>query len=143
MNKKHLDDEKLFLILLGEEDDRTRSHLASCPACGEELASWQRMQEAAARWRPSWWRRWWLRQGVLWRLRPRRLWPAAIPLGALAALVVALVLFPQPSQQPIDVEAVLAEVDATLASDPLAAFAEENLVAILVPEGSSGEGSNS
>lgn len=143
MNKGHVDDEKLLLLLLGEEDEQTRSHLASCPLCRKELASWQRMQEAGARWQPSWWHRWWLRQGVLWRLRPHKLWPVAVPVGALAALVVALVLFPRPSQHSMDVEAVLAEVDATLASDPLAAFAEEDLVGILVPEHLSGEGSNS
>lgn len=141
MNKGHFDDEKLVSLLLGEEDETTRSHLASCPSCREELACWRRMQEAGQRWRPSWWRRWWLRQGVLWRFRPNWLQLVAVPLGALV-VVMALALFPHPSQKPLDVEAVLMEIDATLASDPLTAFAEESLVTMIVPEESSGEGRN-
>lgn len=137
MTTPHLTDGELDALLAGEPLAGERAvHARDCAACarrhdaflaavhgagsraGSEEAAGRAVAAALSRWRrdaPSWW----------WSL------PAA------AALVVAAGLgtWLQPvSPPPLDQGAVLAEVDALLAQDPVALVAAEDLLDLLTEE---------
>lgn len=141
MSDTHLDDRQVTALLLGEEEPGVREHLARCPKCQKELASWRRLEEEAGHWQPSGVRRFWVRQKVLLRVFPALWWRAALPLAAAA--LAAVVLVPTRAQRLPDVDAVLQRVDATLAADPLFAVADAEVVRWVVPDGDSGERSQS
>ncbi|HVN76837.1 MAG TPA: hypothetical protein VMT19_11005 [Thermoanaerobaculaceae bacterium] len=148
MTIKHLTDDELDLVLIGEElSAEAAEHLSSCVACrrrrdgflaavGETLdddpdeATRARVRDAAlAAWGGSRRNHHWVR------------WVAA----AAAAVVLALLplvkseLAPRPR---INTDAVLTEVDDVLSRDPLAAAAPEEVVEAVAPAPETGgEGS--
>lgn len=133
MSTRHLSDDELDRLLIGEElAPEQTEHVNGCLSCrrrrdavvatiedaaagdpGDEAR--ERLREAAlSAWgRPAWrFHRWWL--------------------AAAAALLVALLLpLTHRSRQPqvaFDPEAVMQEVDAILARDPLTVLASEEVV---------------
>lgn len=141
MSGTHLDERQLLALVLGEDDGGARAHLASCQLCREEMASWRRMQAEAGRWQPGVLRRLWVRERVMLRRAPALWWRLALPLAA--AVLAVVVSFPRRGQEPADVDAVLEQVDATLAADPLSAVADVEVVSVVIPEVASGERSES
>ncbi|MCS7182159.1 MAG: hypothetical protein NZ869_03530 [Thermoanaerobaculum sp.] len=139
MRDQHLTSEEVLAVLLGEEDASTRSHWEACSLCKSELASWKQLQGEARHWKPHFLRRRLVLLRALVRARPAYLWRWALPL-ATAAGVLAMALWNGGGSGPApDVDAVLEEVELTLASDPLAALADAQVVTVVVPEVSSGE----
>ncbi|KDA53452.1 hypothetical protein EG19_05655 [Thermoanaerobaculum aquaticum] len=65
-----------------------------------------------------------------------------MPLAAAAVVVVAVGLGVRSGEREKDVDAVLEEVNVTLAADPLAAVADGQVVQVVVPEITSGDSSS-
>lgn len=150
MNIRHLEDRELDAVLAGEAlPAAVAEHLAGCIACRRRRDTFLDAVAGAAgeepdsaarnRIRAAVLAQWPVGQGVnLWR---------RYALGLAAAIVLAILPLLVRHQAPavaINADAVLSEVDETLARDPLAAFASEAMVNELVPAGhDSSEGSRS
>lgn len=137
MNTGHLRDEQLLSLLCGEADGELKEHVAACQVCQRELAAWQKLTHQAATWKPNAFQRFWVRQKVWLRLFPALFWRLALP---VAAAVVAVVLLVRPVPPAAgNVDAVLEEVDSTLASDPLAVVEDAQVLSVVLPEQTTGE----
>ena len=141
MSTPHLTSEELDLVLLGEGLAADRAmHLGECLPCRrrrDEIAAaiaGGRLpdpdEETLAR----------VRGAALTELGHRRgharWWLAAAAALLLTALLVVF-LAPRPRPAAIDTDAILLEVDEVLARDPLTAFADEDVVEVVVADGAS------
>ncbi len=138
MSTQHLTDEELDRLLAGERPDAEREeHLLSCLMCRRrrdaflhavsvarfadaDEAARERVREAAlTAWsgRRREWRRWWIAAAAV----------------LLLALLLPLTHRLGTRQVAVNPDAVLQEVDAVLARDPLAAMASEDVVETVVP----------
>ena len=140
---EHLRDEELDLALAGEAlPAETAEHLASCVVCRRRRDGFLAAVEAAGA-EPDEATRHRVREGALaaWGGSSRRHWLR----WAAAAAVVVLALLPLLRRAPapkLNPDAVLVQVDAVLARDPLAAVAPEDVVNTVAPiPATGGEGS--
>ncbi len=143
MTIEHLRDEELDLALAGETlPAEAAQHLASCVACRRRRDAFLAAVEAAGA-EPAEATRRRVREGALaaWGGSSRRHWLR----WAAAAAVVVLALLPLLRRAPapkLNPDAVLVQVDAILAQDPLAAVAPEDVVNTVAPiPATGGEGS--
>ena len=143
MTIEHLRDEELDLALAGETlPAEAVGHLASCVACRRRRDAFLAAVEAAGA-EPAEATRRRVREGALaaWGGSSRRHWLR----WAAAAAVVVLALLPLLRRAPapkLNPDAVLVQVDAILAQDPLAAVAPEDVVNTVAPiPATNGEGS--
>ena len=147
MTMKHLRDDELDRALAGETlPAAAAEHLASCLVCRRrrdaflaaaagargadpDEATRRRVREAAlASWGGRSHRRHWVR------------WAAAA--AAVVALAILPLLHGHTAAPKLNTDAVLAEVNAVLAQDPLSAVASEDVVNTVVPAPvEAGEGS--
>jgi ferric-dicitrate binding protein FerR (iron transport regulator) len=139
MNGKHLSEEEWGVLLAEEGEPSSHQHLASCAACQEKLRAWQGALGQLTRWQPDPRLQAQVRAKALQRAFRRPSWALWLPLAAAAAVGAVLLWVPSTPPPAGDVDAILQEVDATLARDPLTALAEAPVVGIVVPEESSGE----
>ncbi len=150
MRTEHLSGDELDLLLVGEEvAAATAEHARACLMCRRRVEELRRAMTAPRDLDPSPAARRRVREAALaaWgapqpRRRPVWWWAAA------AALVVALSLpllrFGGAGRSEVDAAAVLAEVDAVLAADPVsAAFSSELVTALAVEIAGNGAGSTS
>ncbi len=149
MSIQHLADDELDLVLCGEPLPAEReAHLHDCIACRRRRDAFLAVVADARAEDPDETTRARVREAALaaWQGRPVVhwwRWAAAAAAVAVLALLPLLRSHTVPTQT-INTEAVMAEVDAALARDPLAAFASEDVVDEIAPVGeSTGEGSNS
>ncbi|HPW54224.1 MAG: hypothetical protein KA072_00620 [Thermoanaerobaculaceae bacterium] len=149
MSVRHLADDELDLVLGGEPLAAEReAHLRDCIVCRRRRDAFLGVVAEARAEDPDEATRARVREAALaaWQSRPVVhwwRWAAAAVAVAVLGLVPLLHNRTVPLQI-IDTEAVMAEVDAALARDPLAAFASEDVVDEIVPVGeSTGEGSAS
>ena len=143
MTIEHLRDEELDLAVAGETlPAEAVGHLASCVACRRRRDAFLAAVEAAGA-EPAEATRRRVREGALaaWGGSSRRHWLR----WAAAAAVVVLALLPLLRRAPapkLNPDAVLVQVDAILAQDPLAAVAPEDVVNTVAPiPATNGEGS--
>ena len=143
MTIEHLRDEELDLALAGETlPAEAVGHLASCVACRRRRDAFLAAVEAAGA-EPDEATRRRVREGALaaWGGSSRRHWLrwAAAAAAVVLALLPLLRRAPAPKLNP---DAVLVQVDAILAQDPLAAVAPEDVVNTVAPiPATGGEGS--
>ena len=143
MTIEHLRDEELDLALAGETlPAEAAQHLASCVACRRRRDAFLAAVEAAGA-EPAEATRRRVREGALaaWSGSSRRHWLrwAAAAAAVVLALLPLLRRAPAPKLNP---DAVLVQVDAILAQDPLAAVAPEDVVNTVAPiPATNGEGS--
>jgi anti-sigma factor RsiW len=136
---RHLEDHEIDRVLRGENlDDSTEKHLESCLSCRREVEQLGELVEARrdrlASEMPDWDHQ---RREVMARLpsavaarqkaRPRWLRPLlAAAAGVLVAVGLQTARAPAPPEAPVEneiqVEQILAEVDALLADDSLPGF---------------------
>jgi len=139
MSTSHLTTDELDLVLLGEGLAAERAmHLGACLACRRrrdalaaaihdagsadpDLAVRERVRAAA------------LAAAGRRARRPRRWLAAAAAL--LVAVLAVLFLAQRPRGAALDTDAILLEVDEVLARDPLTAFADEDVVEVVVADG--------
>lgn len=144
MRGAHLTAEELEALLAGEAGQGVQEHVSGCTVCQQELAKWHQFLGTGSHWLPDDKARRRVRHRALTQAvqgKPLRWW---VPLAAAAALVVAIGVATQWGGKPeTNVDAVLEEVDTTLASDPLLALADGYVVRVVVPEATSGERSES
>ena len=137
---RHLTDEALADAVAGRTpDEATARHLETCIACRREVASLRSFIEAERAGleatAPDWDAQ--LRAVMAAAGGPvparRRLWRPLAAAALAAAAAVAIVLLPEHGahRQGLAVERVLAEVDATLDTDPLQGFEPLD---VLVPD---------
>ncbi len=144
MRVNHVTEDELEAILAGEVNAAVRDHVHACTVCQEELKKWEAFLAAGSRWLPDPQTQGRVRQQAVMqalRRRPLRWW---VPLAAAAAVVLAVGLATRWGERPkTNVDVVLEQVDMTLASDPLFAVADSQVVRVVVPETPSGERSES
>jgi hypothetical protein len=138
MTSWHLTDEELDRLLVGDGLQPERAaHVEQCVPCRRRWRGFLAVVETARGDDPSEETREGIRRAALesWagsRPRPQRWWLAA----AAAALLVVLGPLAYRSIAPrsvVNAEAILEEVDAVLARDPLTAVAPEELVEVVTP----------
>lgn len=141
MNERHLSEDEWASLLAGEGAAGAQAHLERCARCSQEVARWQAALATLGQWQPDAQSRQRVRQAALARAYRRRWWPILLPAAAAAVLVLALVvhLDRKGTQELAEVDVVLQQIDATLASDPLAAVADSQVVGLVIPEEPSGE----
>lgn len=137
MTGRHLTEEELDRLLVGEQIGReAEQHLAGCLVCRHRESGFWGAVGAAREPEPD--------DEVLEQLRETALsrWSGERPGRPRWWLAVAAVLFlvillplsrPQPPKAALDTEALLREVDALLARDPLTAVAPEALLEAVIP----------
>ncbi|TAM53865.1 MAG: hypothetical protein EPN53_04760 [Acidobacteria bacterium] len=147
MTIRHLRDEELDLALAGETlPVETAEHLAACVACRRRRDAFLAAVDGAMGADPDEAARRRVREGALaaWGgTGRRRHWVRWV---AAAAAVVVLGLLPLLRSRPVaprlNPDAVLVEVDAVLAQDPLSALASEDVINTVAPASvEAGEGS--
>ena len=150
MNIRHLEDHELDAVLTGEAlPAAVAEHLAGCIACRRRRDAFLHAVAAAVGEDPGNAVRTRIREAALaqWQVGPGARHWRRYALGLAAAIVFAVLPLLVRHDVPvaaINPDAVLSEVDETLARDPLAAFASEAMVNELVPAGHDGtEGSRS
>ena len=144
MSTAHLTSEELDLVMLGEDLPADRAmHLGGCLACrrrrddlvaaisGARVADPD--EDVRARTRNAA-----LAEGGHRHARPR--WWLAAAAALLLTAFAAVFLATRPQPVAVDTEAILLEVDEVLARDPLAAFADEDVVEIVVADGATATG---
>lgn len=137
MSTSHLIEEELDLLLAGEELSSERmAHVLDCAACRARRENVLRavagagaviappetadrvLAAALGRWRPAGPAWWW-----------------SLPAAAVLVLAVGLGVWSRPAPEPaLDSVAILAEVDALLAQDPVALVVSEALLDLLTEE---------
>lgn len=149
MSTRHLTDDELDLVLCGEPLPAGReAHLHDCIACRRRRDAFLAAVAEARAEDPDDATRARVREAALATWKGRRVvhwwrWAAAVAAVVVLGLLPLLRNGTVPTQT-INTEAVMAEVDAALARDPLAAFASEDVVDEIAPvRESAGEGSNS
>ena len=143
MTIEHLRDEELDLALAGETlPAEAAQHLASCLVCRRRRDAFLATVEASGA-EPDEATRRRVREGALdaWGgTRRRRHWVRWV---AAAAAVVVLGLVPllrsHTATPKLNTDAVLVQVDAILAQDPLAAVAPEDVVNTVAPIPATGD----
>lgn len=149
MTMRHLTDDELDLVLCGEPLPAEReAHLHDCIACRRRRDAFLEVVAEARREDPDEATRTRVREAALAAWQARRtihLWRWVAAAAAVVVLGVLPLLRHGRLEVPsIDTELVMAEVDAALARDPLAAFASEDVAVEIAPvEESTGEGSTS
>lgn len=141
MNERHLSEDEWASLLAGEATAGAKAHLERCTHCSQAVGRWQAVLARLGQWQPDPMVRQRVRQAALARAYRRHWWPILLPTAAAAALVLALVLHVdrKGTQELAQVDMVLQQIDATLASDPLAALADSQVVGLVIPEEPSGE----
>ena len=141
MSTVHLTSEELDLLLLGEGLPADRAmHLGSCLVCRRRRDRIAAAISGAAPPDPD--------AAVLERVRAAALaaaghgrrrarWWLAAAAALLLTALAAVFLAPRPRPVAFDTDAILLEVDEVLARDPLAAFADEDVVEVVVANGTS------
>ena len=144
MTINHLRDDEMDLALAGEAlPADVAEHLASCVVCRRRRDAFLAAVDGATGPDPDEATRRRVREGALaaWGGSSRRHWLR----WAAAAAVVVLALLPLLRRAPapkLNPDAVLVQVDAILAQDPLAAVAPEDVVNTVAPiPATNGEGS--
>jgi hypothetical protein len=138
MTGRHLTDDELDRLLVGEAiDPEAAEHAASCLVCRHRRDGFLGAVEAARAPEPDAERVDALREAALsrWsggRSRRRHWWLAAAAVFFLLVLV-PLTRGPRQPREALDTEAVLREVDAVLARDPLTVMAPQDLVEAVIP----------
>ncbi len=146
---RHLDDEQISAVLIGVADEATREHLAGCLGCRRRVEPFaallgerrRRLLDGAPRWEEQ--RRQVLDRVVGGEVVPLKRRPLRVLAVAAAAAVIALGLAlvqlggGRTGGTELPVEQILAEVDATLASDSLPGFER---LEVMVPDADELEG---
>jgi len=138
MTSWHLTDEELDRLLVGDDLQPARAaHVEQCVPCRRRWRGFLAVVEAARGEDPSEETREAIRRAALesWagsRPRPQRWWLAAAAAVVLAVLAPVAYRSIAP-QRLVNAEAILEEVDAVLARDPLTAVAPEELVEVVSP----------
>jgi hypothetical protein len=146
---RHLDDERISAMLIGVADEAAQEHLAGCLGCRRQVESFaglvgerrRRLLDEAPRWDEQ-------RRQILDRVAggevvPLKRRPLRVLAVAAAAAVIALGLAlvqlggGRTDRTELPVEQILAEVDATLASDSLPGFER---LEVMVPDADELEG---
>jgi hypothetical protein len=139
MSTVHLTSEELDLLVIGEELPAERAlHMGACLVCRRRHAELAAAIAGAALPDPQPERLERVREAALSSLgHARRRTPAWLAAAAalLLAAVSAVFLAPRSQAPAFDADAVLMEVDEVLSRDPLAAFADEAVVAAVVADG--------
>jgi|GEM_PF-2069461 len=137
MKGEHLTPEQWAALLAGEGNAEVSSHVSSCASCRQELTAWREGLAELGRWEPDPWSRTRIREAALDRAfgaRRRVWWWAMLP--ATAGVLAALTLWPS-RPAPVaeaELDAVLSQVEATLARDPLATFAGPEVLEVVLGE---------
>jgi len=145
MNRGHLSDDELDRALAGERLESERDeHVKTCIPCRRRrdlfVAAVERARvadpdrEGRDRVRTAALDRWGEERPLHRRLR----WWLAV--AAVLVLVALLTVAHGPTDPPagMNVDAVLADVDDVLSRDPLTAMAPEDVLAVVVPESTTG-----
>jgi hypothetical protein len=139
MSTEHLTAEELDLVLVGEELPAERaSHLGGCLACRRRRDQIMAAITGACQPDPDDEVRARARTAALAALghgRRRVRWWLAAAAALLLTALVAVFLAPRPRGPAFDADAILLEVDEVLARDPLTAFADEDVVEVVVADG--------
>jgi predicted anti-sigma-YlaC factor YlaD len=147
MTIEHLRDDELDLALAGETlPAEVAEHLASCLVCRRRRDAFMAAVDGARGADPDDATRRRVRDGALaaWGGTSRRRHWARWAAAAAAVVVLSLVplLRSHPVAPKLNTDAVLVEVDAVLAQDPLSAVASEDVVNAVAPAPvGTGEGS--
>jgi|YNPBryunderm2012_1023409.scaffolds.fasta_scaffold18324_3 hypothetical protein len=150
MKTEHLTNDELDLLLLGEEvATATAEHARACLVCRRRVEEWRRAMTQPLGADPTPATRRQVREAALaaWAApRPRRrpVWWWAAAAALVVALSLPLLRWGGGGGGEVDAVAVLAEVEALLAADPVDAAFPPDLVTALAaePEGN-GAGSTS
>lgn len=139
MSTAHLTSEELDLVMLGEGLPAERAmHLGACLVCRHRRDELEAAIDGARLPDPDVETRERIREAALTALghgRHRARWWLAAAAALLLTALAAVFLAPRPQPAAVDTEAILLEVDEVLARDPLAAFADEDVVEIVVADG--------